>query len=248
MLTLRAGELHIWLCYSDRYQPDSETNAEVLRGDELDEQERARMQRFKFKRHAEHFCLSHTMVRQVLSQYADIAPPDWHFSANEFGKPFITNPGQQDLYYSLSHTRGLIMVAVARGAEIGCDVEWHSARVRCAAIAHRYFSAAEERELKRLQGAALRQRFFDFWALKESYIKAKGRGLAIGLGKFGFSLEQRPIGFFADEELQERPACWSFSLVDVGTEHSGAYAFPAPVCRASMWQYSPGVSPEFTSL
>ena len=56
------------------------------------------------------------------------------------------------------------------------------------AIAERYFSKQEITELFALPADVQRNRFFDYWTLKESYIKAWGQGLAIPLSDFSFHI------------------------------------------------------------
>ena len=66
-----------------------------------------------------------------------------------------------------------------------------------------YFSDAELTDLLELNKEEQRERFFDLWALKESYIKATGKGLATSLRSFSFdfssltnkTLELRSSGF-----------------------------------------------------
>ena len=49
-----------------------------------------------------------------------------------------------------------------------------------------YFSGKELADLLELSKEEQRERFFDLWALKESYIKATGKGLATSLRSFSF--------------------------------------------------------------
>ncbi|BFL83102.1 hypothetical protein LFREDSHE_15520 [Shewanella baltica] len=68
--------------------------------------------------------------------------------------------------------------------------------------------------------ASQRQRFFDLWALKESYIKATGLGLAQSLKSFAFEL--KPFEQLAAESLELscqdtglRQACGVASMLNV---------------------------------
>ena len=72
--------------------------------------------------------------------------------------------------------------------DIGCDVEHLERKADVLAIADRYFSEVETKELFSLPVKKQRDRFFDYWTLKESYIKAWGQGLAIPLSDFNFHI------------------------------------------------------------
>jgi 4'-phosphopantetheinyl transferase len=76
---------------------------------------------------------------------------------------------------SLSHTEGLVAVALARGARVGIDVERVRARRSdVVATARRFFAPAEAARVAR---AAPRDRlhlYFQLWTRKESLAKAAG--------------------------------------------------------------------------
>ena len=52
--------------------------------------------------------------------------------------------------------------------------------------------------------------FFTLWALKESFIKAEGKGLSIALDSFAFDVTET-IGLVARESAQD----WRFRLYDL---------------------------------
>ncbi len=206
------------------------------------------MMRFKFPRHAQQFCISHAFTRFVLSQYHQIPLSDWRFRKGTHGKPYILNSGFEGLQFSLSHTQGLQAMAVCEDKELGFDVEYRNRKVRGPEIAHRYFSKMEIEELLGAPHSDQRQRFFDYWTLKESFIKAKGKGLAIPLGKFSFSLNQHPIGFSADSAVEPDPARWYFQLFEVGEEHAAALCSQYPNAIFRFWKADPLLSYEAIEL
>ena len=92
--------------------------------------------------------------RAVLSFYASRDRAAWRFITDERGRPqLLHEPDDPALYVSLSHTDGLVAVAVARTAELGVDVERIDRRYRVIDIADRCF-APEETAMLRASPAA----------------------------------------------------------------------------------------------
>jgi 4'-phosphopantetheinyl transferase len=174
--------------------------------------EHARMVRFVFDRDRRAFLLTRALVRTMLSRYAPIAPADWKFIANVHGRPEILDrpSGVPDLRFNISHTDGLIACAVTIGREVGVDVE-HVGRRLEHDIAARFFAPAEVTDLQALPGDEQRRVFFDYWTLKEAYIKARGFGLALPLGDFAFKLRPPdPPAIAFEPSLEDDPATWQF--------------------------------------
>ena len=146
----------------------------------------------------------------------------WRFAANEYGRPAIVEPEEaRGLSFNLSHTRGLIVCLVARGREVGVDVENRERNGELLKIAHRYFSPSEVEALRALPARDQHERFFVYWTLKESYIKARGMGLAIPLAQFSFEVDEpkRGIRISFDPRLEDDPARWQFTMLSYGKRH-----------------------------
>lgn len=98
----------------------------------------------------------------------------------------------------------------------GVDIERSRPKTDIYPILNHYFSAQETAALLALADeASQRQRFFDLWALKESYIKATGLGLAQSLKSFAFEL--KPFEQLAPESLE-------LSCQDAGLRQSSGLA------------------------
>ena len=214
---LPPGEVHVWLARPEVIPAGQlEAYVHLESGDE-----RERRLRLRFEHHRIERLVAVALLRTSLSRYAPVGPADWRIERSARGRPDLI-PGQCDpaLAFNLSHTRGLVACAVARQAEIGVDVECTARRGRTLAIADRFFSGPELRDLQALPDARRRDRFFDYWTLKESYIKARGMGLAIPLSAFSFHLDDAPpIRVSFNPTLAEDPANWQFELFRPGAAH-----------------------------
>lgn len=210
----------IWLVWADAArEPELVARYRALLSDE----ERARAGRFHFDRDRHLYTVAHALVRTRLSHYEpDVAPTAWRFEVNRYGRPEVT---RGDLRFNLSHTRGLVACAVTRGREIGVDVENVGRVGQTVAIADRLFAEHEVRALRALPEAEQRERFFTYWTLKESYIKARGMGLSLPLAHFAFEVgDTASIEIAFDAALDDDPARWRFGVVRPGPEHALAYA------------------------
>ena len=175
--------------------------------------ERERMARLVFDRDRRSFLLTRALVRTMLSRYAAVPPAGWTFIANVHGRPEILDRprGVPDLRFNLSHTDGLIACAVTIGREVGVDVE-HIQRRLTHDVAGRFFAPREVRDLKALPESEQPRAFFDYWTLKEAYIKARGFGLALPLADFAFTLAPpSPPRIAFEPSLDDDPETWQFA-------------------------------------
>jgi len=151
--------------------------------------ERGRGRRFVRPRDRDAFVLTRALVRTTLSRYGPTAPADWRFMTNAHQCPSVveSQAGAPHLHFNVSHTDGLVVVAVARGHRVGVDVEAVSRPV-LEDVPERHFAPSEVAALRARPAADQPRMFFDYWTLKEAYIKARGLGLAIPLDRFAFTL------------------------------------------------------------
>ena len=178
----------------------------------LSPDEHDRMARLIFERDRRRFLLTRALVRTTLSRYAGVRPADWSFIANVHGRPEILDRprGVPDLRFNLSHTEGLIACAVTIGREVGVDVE-HIGRRLTHDIAGRFFAPREVSDLRELPQDQQHRVFFDYWTLKEAYIKARGFGLALPLADFAFKLSPpAPPQIAFEPSLDDDAATWQF--------------------------------------
>jgi 4'-phosphopantetheinyl transferase len=187
----------------------------------LTDAERERVDRFRFEKDRHRALVTRALVRTVLSRYIDLDPMEWSFGENEHGRPHITNTmaGADALFFNLSHTTDLIVLAIG-ARQIGIDTEYLERKNATADIANRYFAPSEVAELVQLPAAAQRERFFQYWTLKESYIKARGMGLALPLDGFAFSLQTAGrIGFAVEPAVNDVAERWRFWLYQESPHH-----------------------------
>jgi 4'-phosphopantetheinyl transferase len=225
MLRLADNETHLWWAFPDRIRDSALLSRQHLT---LSPEEQDRHRRFVFENHRHRYLVSHALVRDVLSQYAPVAPCDWIFEANAYGRPEIAAPREwRWLRFNLSHSGERAVVAVARQIDLGVDVESVSTRDGLTDIANRFFSPLEVAQLRSAPDL-----FFDFWTLKEAYIKARGMGLSIPLDTFSFCLanpSSPQIAFHAG--CSDQAGRWQFLLRRSGDHRLAVAAALGPGAR-----------------
>lgn len=183
----------------------------------LSQEERAAHDRFHFERDRDLYLCAHALTRTVLARELRVSPEALELRAERGKKPVLHAP-PSELRFNLSHTPGLVVVAVCRGAEIGVDVELMEERRATREVAERCF-LPEEREGIDARGAS---RFFELWTLKESYLKATGHGMALDPASLSFELGAGRLRFLGAPG--DPPDGWSFALYDASAEHKLAVA------------------------
>jgi 4'-phosphopantetheinyl transferase len=182
----------------------------------LDPVETGRWQRFMQAQDRQRFLLARGMVRSLLAALlGESDPASLRFTHNAHGKPALAaTPGKTPpLQFNLSHTDGMLVLAVSKSMALGVDVESIERKVDLLALSARYFSACEHAELEELQAPEQRERFLVLWTLKEAWLKARGLGLHIPLDDFSFSFGGKGPEISFGPQLAEEPGDWQFRLL-----------------------------------
>ena len=176
----------------------------------LSPDEAARAKRLVIPLQRERFILTRGLLRRALGTATGHHPAALQFSRGPDGKPFLQG---EELEFSLSHSGDSLLVAMARGCAVGCDLELLRAVPQAASIAMRWFSPEERRALAELSGEALHRAFLSCWVRKEAALKAVGTGLQSPLDfSAGFA---GPPGEQSRLTVAGRDA-WLVDLVPVG--------------------------------
>jgi 4'-phosphopantetheinyl transferase len=191
----------------------------------LSDDERQRWQCFVQPADQRRFLLARALTRGVLGAYTGQAPAELQFTRNAYGKPQLRQSSEQPLSFNLSHTQGLLALAVSSAPDVGVDVESAQRNVAMLALAERYFHVAELQWLRSAEPAQLRARFFQLWTLKEAYVKARGLGLQLGLSSFALQCEQvPPVLLEADDANAQQ---WQFASLTYAEHFQLGLALPS---------------------
>lgn len=119
------------------------------------------------------------LARYAVGQFISDSARNIDIIYGEKGKPHIEN--LDEVHFNISHSGHYVVCAVAT-TEIGIDIE----RIRKVnlRIAERFFSASEIKDLMNYEEQDRMQYFITLWTIKESFLKAIGRGLTQHLNSF----------------------------------------------------------------
>jgi 4'-phosphopantetheinyl transferase len=231
---LDSNDVHIWLVHLDTSWSYDEGFSQHLSDDEQD-----RAKRFHFDRHRRRFIVSHGALRQILAGYLGIEPADISYTKASHGKPCLSGSHQEaGIFFNLSHSHELAIIAVTGIGEIGVDVEYIQRFRNIDGIAARFFSAAEQAVYKDLVDEFKVLGFYNCWTRKEAFIKALGEGLSHPLKQFDVSLSpsDQPTFLRIGNDHNEASQ-WTLEALDCGTDYAGAVALRAQGILVTQFEF-----------
>ncbi|MEV6014627.1 MULTISPECIES: 4'-phosphopantetheinyl transferase superfamily protein [unclassified Streptomyces] len=207
-----------------------------LASEELDPAERRRADAFRLPRDRALYVAAHIALRRLLAGYLRTTAREVEFvraacprCGGPHGRPVLHGAGPGAPHFSLSHSRGEVVVGVAR-VPVGVDVEKVPRPERvdvCRSALHPW----EQRELEGLRAPERPARFARLWARKEAFLKGTGIGVGgwtseVYIGDGGPGAPSRPEG-------------WTVLDVPCGPGHAAAVAARGQVPRATVRRLPP---------
>ena len=227
------SDLHLWLL------PAPASPRDVPVG-ELDPDERRHAAAYRRHSDRQTYVAAHVGLRRVLSAYTGVEPGklplgrEWCEECGQrHGRPVLVGlPGAPE--FSLSHSHGLALVAVAR-TRVGVDVQALPSQETvdaCLPLLH----PAERQEITRLPPGHRLTAFARLWSRKEAYLKGLGTGLA----------RAADLDYLGEAAESWRPAGWTVRNTPLCDGHVAAAALAGGGdWRAAMypvsaeWLYAP---------
>jgi 4'-phosphopantetheinyl transferase len=206
---LDRDEIHIWQVSLDLPFSHHEAAYQLLN---IEEKNRAC--RYKFQSDKRHFVAARAILKCILGGYTGMTAKNLIFERNMYGKPRLIQPGRErQLFFNLSHSREMALVACAINREVGIDIERIDLSINFQEILDRYFTASERLTFVSLERCQRREKFFEYWTCKEAYLKAIGLGLSKRLNSFRLVIDGTINIVEEKEGLQNKT--WSIQLLPV---------------------------------
>ncbi|RJE47541.1 MULTISPECIES: 4'-phosphopantetheinyl transferase superfamily protein [unclassified Dehalobacter] len=148
----------------------------------ISEKRKISLGRMKYIEDVKRSLLGELLIRKIVRKNYFRGNAEISFGVNDYGKPYVKD--LEAFHFSIAHS-GEWVVCATSDQKVGVDLE--QIRPVDLEIARQHFTEQENRFLTSLSQDRKVEYFFKLWTLKESYLKAKGTGLAGNLKEADFS-------------------------------------------------------------
>lgn len=163
---------------------------------------------------AHEYFVTRVLARVALGTFLGEAPQNLRFTRTPHGRPELAP--SSEVRFNLSNTKGLVVCLIAKGREVGVDVEARHRGETILDLSETVFAKREQEALAALPNAARPDHATQLWTLKESYLKARGKGLSMPLDAFAFRIGT-VIDVDLEPVLEDEATRWSFQTFQIGT-------------------------------
>lgn len=146
----------------------------------IDSSKLARIKKYRNSKDYENALVADLLIRFAIYEASKVKYKNKPFLLNDYGKPYL--PANIAVHFNVSHSGDWVVCAVDEKS-IGIDVELMQ-EVDFLGIAKSFFTPEEYVLIANADNGRKRELFYDIWTLKESFIKAIGKGMSIDLNSF----------------------------------------------------------------
>ncbi|EJS12877.1 4'-phosphopantetheinyl transferase superfamily protein [Bacillus mycoides] len=154
---------------------------------ELPKNERERILRFHKLEDQQRTLLAHLCIRKRLQRLLLIPADTISIKRDRTGRPFLNKYHGWKGDFNLSHSEEWIICGLASTGRIGVDIE--KIQPIDLSVTELCFTQEEIDYFQYIPHDRQLSFFFDIWTLKESFVKAIGKGLLYPLDSFGFNMD-----------------------------------------------------------
>ena len=230
---LQPGDIHLWSVPLEI----SADNQEILFG-LLAEDERRRARRYLFDDDRRRFIACRGRLRRILAGYLGKQPRQVAFQYTGLGKPALDDASNASppLFFNVSHSGELALVAITHEGELGADVERQRSLRDMQGLATRFFSQQESSGLFRMAPEFQPTAFFRIWTRKEAILKATGKGLTYPLHRLTVSFgDDDPPALLSLGDDPDEAGAWTLQHLVPQSDYVAAIATRFHPTRMQYW-------------
>ena len=165
----------------------------------LSDERKEKVNSFRFSKDKKLSAGAYLLLKKLLNE-ENITEPT--FETGKYGKAYISN--YENVHFNLSHSGKFVSCAIS-DKEVGVDVEYNDPTIDLK-IAENYFFNTEYENI--IKSKTPSDEFFNYWVLKESYMKYTGLGFNLELNEFEILLRD-------EIKLKNDKHDLKFSLFDI---------------------------------
>lgn len=192
----------------------------------LSADERKKADRYRINKDRHNYTLTRGILRQLIGHYLNGSAASINFHYTPQGKPYIPNKA---LAFNISHSGEQALLAFSAAGNIGIDLERMQHDFDFYRIQQRYFSNEQVAAISNSSDSY--KIFYQFWTLKEAFIKAIGSGLFRDLGSFDIPLNATT---FTDSNDGKE---WQIRTLNIDPDYAAAIVFDTPATQIKLHRY-----------
>lgn len=150
------------------------------------------------------FPRSEVISKKILSKELGVPFQNIRIKKGVFGKPFLEG-GER--HFNISYSKNMLLIATDN-TPIGVDIEYVK-EIREIDSLVQHFYSKEKHSFYKTKNSEKLQFFYRLWVLKESYIKAIGKGLSCSLDSFYIHMDKTGASLICSEE---KDIDWKFKI------------------------------------
>ena len=157
-------------------------NLDLKRGYELVSTNRKnKIDFYRFDKDKKLSCGVYLLVMKLLNE-ENITDPI--IKTEKYGKAYISN--YDNIHFNVSHSRNMICCAIS-DKPVGTDIEFNDPTIDLNIAKHYFFNGEYENIMNSPKPI---DEFFNYWVLKESYMKYTGLGFHLDLDSFEILMDE----------------------------------------------------------
>lgn len=197
----------------------------------LSKDEKQRASRFRTGQLKRRFVLCRGQLRLLLGDYLSVSPASIEFDLGKYGKPHLAGCiPNRGLVFSLSHSSDTGIFAMSFDRAVGVDVEVWRKINHLKRLVNRCFASSEQSYFLSLGQPERIRTFYRIWTAKESFVKAVGKGISLGLDRCAFRITDTLHFSMIPEEFGD-PVEWRLNEINMEGRISAALTINHPDCR-----------------
>ncbi|MDE2430644.1 MAG: 4'-phosphopantetheinyl transferase superfamily protein [Burkholderiales bacterium] len=156
------------------------------------------------------------MAKLVASHILNIPVSEIAVALESTGKPFLRCVSEDNIhlpFISIAHAGETIVFAINEHTPIGVDVELLRTDVDIDDLMQLAFDAIEIQAVNDFDAHCRLRKFYEFWTLKEAFLKATGEGLLTEPNTIVFHIDAKSHARLIKASDEKAKSLWNFYFV-----------------------------------